>query len=87
MKTYKRYDVKIPEYALSYLINGDDSGLNTEDIQAIDSYMMTFENESESVNGSIVICSPEENQESYFIASPAFGLACTVQDIHILILI
>jgi hypothetical protein len=86
MKIKSLYEEKIPDYALSYLINGDNSGITSEDIKVIDDYMEEFYNEAESCNGNVVIELTEDQEESYFTWSPAFGLACNVYDCNIAIL-
>ena len=85
MKTYAEYDVRLPDYSLSYLVNADSSGMETEEIQEIDDYMSEFYEEAGKVNGSVVISVPED--ESYFTWNPAFGLACNVYDCKIIILV
>jgi hypothetical protein len=84
MKTIAEYTVKIPDYALPYLINGDKSGLAEQDIKSIDSYMdKEFYGVAREQNASVIISPSEE--ESYFTWRPAFGLACNVVDCTILL--
>jgi len=85
MKTHAEYNVKIPDYALSYLVNSDSSGLEEREIVLIDHYMRKYYTVAQAVNGSVII-DPSEN-ESYFTSNPAFGLACNVVDTIILILV
>lgn len=85
MKTYKNYEVKMPTYALSYLVYADDSGLEPQEKDAINRFMEQFYREAHSVSGSLVI-SPNMDEE-YFAYYPAFGLGCNVVDTNILILI
>jgi len=75
MKIYKQYNVKMPEKVMTYLINGDDSGLNDEDIKAIVSYMLEEERESESVIVCIVGSTPKMNQPCYLTQYSADVLA------------
>lgn len=87
MITYKEYNVKFPVYALSYVINGDSSGLESHEVEIIDRYMREFERETESVNGSMIVALDDNESEAYFTRSPAFGVACDVMDVTIAILI
>ena len=74
MKPYNEYEIDLPVYSASYLINGDASGLEDDDIKEIDSYMEGFYVEAKRVNGHVVIDIGEEEEE--FTHMPAFGLAC-----------
>lgn len=85
MKTQAIYQVKLPEYSLPYLINGDGSGLNDFDKKTIDNYMAEFYQLAESYNGDVVI-NVDTEESSYFTWKPAFGLACEVHDAEIAIL-
>jgi hypothetical protein len=69
MKEIKRYGVEMPDYSLSYLVNGDASGLEDEDVKNID--------------GQVIFDTIEE--EGHFTHSPEFGLACHCVDSVILI--
>ena len=71
---------KIPDWALCYIINGDASGLEDEDIEMVDKFCEQFPG---------AIYSPITNEdgdiEPYFTSYPAFGLACDVVDTEIVI--
>lgn len=86
MEKIVEYNVKIPDYALPYLINADSSGLNKEDIKNIDNYMQEFYNEADNYEGQVLIDLTNVDSEGYFTWNPAFGLACNVYDCTILIL-
>ena len=58
------YD-NIPEYALSYLVNDDPSGLEEEDIKNIDEFI-----EREELGACV-----DWGEEASFTSRPAFGLA------------
>jgi hypothetical protein len=74
MTTLEAYDeLRVPCYALPYLVNGDSSGLEPEDIAQGLNAQVIF-----SVGGL-------DSNESYFTNSPEFGLACDVEDCTILI--
>lgn len=64
---------KIPEYMMPYFINGDESGIEEEDIQNAKDWM------KESGVQEVTLPSDEDYQP-YFCSSPAFGLACDVVD-------
>ena len=70
----KTYTEEIPNYALSYLVNEDTSGLEDKDIENIDRYMEQFHNEAKALGGYVVI--DILNEDSGFTWDPAFGSAC-----------
>jgi len=74
---------QVPAYALSYLINGDDSGISSEDQATIDKWYNDYA--SRLLPGEQLVISPSEDGE-HFTWNPAFGLACDVVDCEILIL-
>ena len=87
-------ELKIPDYALSYLVNADSSGLETEDIESIDSFMEQFYTEAKENHGHVIFSIDEitdndgdilEYQEPYFCSCPRFGLPCDVVDCTVLI--
>lgn len=86
MKILLRSTEKIPEYALSYLVNGDDSGLEPEEKKIIDTWVEKFQSwaKDNQIVGYFEI-SPLDT-EPFFTHYPAFGLACTIQECDILIL-
>lgn len=66
---------KIPTWALCYIINGDASGLEDEDIEMVDDFCSQFP--------GAIYC--PKTEEGYFTTRPAFGLACDVVDTEIII--
>lgn len=55
METVKKYvGLKIPTWALSYLVNADDSGLSEKEKQMVDSYMKVYEDIADFENGSYI---------------------------------
>jgi hypothetical protein len=87
MKIKASYDVKLPDYSLSYLINADSSGIDESDIKIIDDYMQEYYDIADQCNGNVVIeIVDSEYAESYFSNSPEFGLPCNVMDCIIAIL-
>jgi len=85
MKIEYEFEEDIPEYALCYLVNGDDSGIEPEDKQNTDEFMEEFYTLAQEHNGNVVIDWLEE--ESHFTWNPAFGLACNVITCNIVILV
>lgn len=82
MKKLAEYEVKFPAWALSYVVNGDSSGISAEDKKQVDTYMRQYEG-----RGHVEVCTPaDDNWEPYFDWNPEFGLACDVVDCTILIL-
>lgn len=79
MKTVIERTEKIPSYALSYVVNGDASGLEEKDLETIDSFMDKF-----FMLGTVIV-SPQDSEE-YFTDNPAFGLPCMVVDTDIIVL-
>ena len=71
-------DVRIPAWALGYLVNSDDSGLDAEDRKTVDDWVERTRN-----GGRIDICCP--SGEPYFCSYPAFGLACDVEDCDVIV--
>ena len=74
------FRMRIPSWALCYLINGDDSGLEPEDVKTVDEWV-----ERTRRGGSIDVCCPDEGTEAYFTNSPAFGLPCDVEDCDVVV--
>lgn len=72
-------NVRIPTWALCYLVNSDDSGLDAEDRKTVDEWVERTRN-----GGSIDVCPPSDG-EPYFTSCPAFGTACDVEDCDVII--
>lgn len=71
--------VRIPTWALCYLVNSEDSGLDAEDRKIVDEWVEKTRN-----GGRIVVCPPfGENQ--YFTSCPAFGPPCDVEDCDVIV--
>lgn len=84
MKTLEKYDdLQVPGYALPYLVNGDDSGLEQEDKKIIDKWYAGFVKIAKSHNAEVIFSCNED--DGHFTWSPEFGLACDVYDCTILI--
>ncbi len=76
MKTVLEFDeLKVPDYAMSYLVNGDASGLPDEDKAAIDKWYAQFV-EAAQTAGGVALFVPGPGEAS-FTWSPAFGKACS----------
>ena len=70
--------VKLPEYAICYLVNGDSSGLEDADVTAIDEWYASFDTGHLSFHFL-----DDEGIDPYFCAFPEFGLACDVVDTEV----
>ena len=70
MKRKNDYEVfdNFPTYAIVYAMYGDASGLEEEDVQAVDKFML------DNGLGWMADCS----EDSHFSNFPAFGKACEV---------
>lgn len=86
MTTIAKYtELSVPGYALSYLVNGDDSGIEPEDKANIDEWYSQFEEEAQEVSGHVIFAITDNDSDSYFTWNPEFGLACNCYDCTILI--
>lgn len=65
---------KIPAWALCYLMNGDTTGLEDDEIKMVDKFMANYP-------GATYVLAEEGS--SYFTSCPAFGLACDVYDTNV----
>ena len=65
----------VPQWAVNYLVYGDDSGLAKDDIGMIDKWTAELLAEE----GLELLC-PIDGSENGFCSSPAFGLACGTVD-------
>jgi hypothetical protein len=89
MKIINRIKEHIPAYAMSYLINGDNSGLSEDEIKLIDHWydeiIKVMLPDGSNPTTSIIINPISE--ESFFSSRPCFGLPCDVieTDINIMI--
>lgn len=75
-----RERVKIPSWAMCYLINGEDSALDAEDKKLVDDWV-----EKMREGGRIDICYSKEGAEAYFCSHPAFGLPSDVEDCDVVV--
>lgn len=92
METVAEYNnLKIPDWALSYLVNADDSGITEEDKKLVDDFMQRYYDEAENFsqllgeNHYVIFSVDNYEDEPYFSQLPKFGLACNVQECTILI--
>jgi hypothetical protein len=77
MKIVNYISDKIPTYALSYLVNGDASGLEDADQSNIDQWFDTCRaNLAASHPGAQISFQYRDSEDGSFTHSPAFGLAC-----------
>lgn len=64
---------KVPTWAISYMVNGDPTGLEEDEIKEIDEWMRKYK---------VLVVDP--TGEPYFTHYPLFGKACEVYDCIIL---
>lgn len=65
----------IPQWAVCYIVNSDDSGLDPEGRKMVDDYVKRLL-EKEHLR---LVC-PIDGSENEFCSAPAFGLACGTMD-------
>ena len=70
--TKETYTIDCPTWALSYLINGDASGLTDEDIEQVDEWCEDMRDDTG--DGYIVYDASDEHPS--FNPYPCFGLPC-----------
>lgn len=82
MITVDTREVKMPTYALPLIFNGDNSGLNDEDMKNI----LRFSDDMQKIADRLgcIYDIAQVNNEEYFTWHPEFGLACTVTDCVVL---
>lgn len=78
--------INMPDYAMPYLINGDNSGLTEEDIQIIDRWFNRMQRIADNYESVVIIGMPEDGDEGSFCSDPEFGLACNCFEITITML-
>jgi hypothetical protein len=77
MKTVNHIAAAVPTYALSYIVNGDASGLGEGETETIDTWLAECrENLLASHPGATIDLVTRDGVEGSFTSSPAFGLAC-----------
>lgn len=64
----------VPQWAASYLVNGDASGLETYDKSLVDEWTGKLRAEG------LELLAPVDGSENEFCSAPAFGLACGTVD-------
>jgi hypothetical protein len=81
MKIIDYIEDSIPDYALSYLVNGDASGIEDEDKEACDDWLKSrMEKLNRDYPGLEVELVMRDDGEGGFSHSPAFGPACNCVD-------
>lgn len=66
---------RIPQWAVCYLVNSDDSGLSSDDKKQVDEYVKRLLKEEH-----LRLVCPIDGTENEFCTHPAFGLACGTVD-------
>lgn len=83
MVVCETFKVSFPEWALSYLVNNDPSGLNDDEIAMVDKFDKEYVEYARKINGHVVY---HDYSERYFDHHPEFGLACDCCDLEVSIL-
>ena len=91
MRKIKRYSQieSIPEYALNYLINDDQTGLNDDDLTNIKNYLTYWDIITADLpkRKTIIFSLFENDTESFFSNYPAFGLPCMCVKCNVTVLL
>lgn len=64
----------VPQWAVTYIVNGDGSGLNGEDLKMVDDWLDNLRK-----SGIVPLC-PIDGSENEFSPYPAFGLGSNTVD-------
>lgn len=67
----------IPQWAISYIVNLDDSGLDEADKKMVDDFVIAL------ANDGWILEYPINGTENTFCSFPAFGDACATIDFEI----
>jgi len=84
METVAEYSEDVPNWALSYIVNGDASGLESDETAMVDEWMAFFSEKAKELGGNVVYSTTDESDD--FCSTPAFGLACDTTKTDVLIL-
>lgn len=76
MKMIDYVQDNVPAYALSYLVNGDASGMEDEDQANADAWMEYCQNKMAKDYPGLACNLIVSDAEPSFVHHPAFGLAC-----------
>lgn len=68
---------KIPQWAVGYIVNSDDSGLEPIDKEMVDDYLERLMNKER-----LRLTCPIDGTDREFESRPAFGLACSTVDFY-----
>lgn len=75
--------LQVPDWALSYLVNGDCSGFSEEDVDAVDLWWADWVSEASERGGYAVFSVGESHNE--FCTRPEFGKPCACTDCKVII--
>lgn len=82
MKTIAKTNVRIPDYALPLIFNGDNSGLTDDDMKNILTFADGMQKIADRLGCFYDIV--QIGDEAYFTWHPEFGLGCNVVDCVVL---
>lgn len=82
MKLINYIEDKFPTYTLSYIINGDASGIDEDDVANCDEWYdrLTASLKESHPDAQIMFLYDEQEECGSFTPFPAFGLACNAVD-------
>jgi len=87
MEIAKKFEEKVPTWALCYLVNNDYSGITEEDKEMVDKFWDKYQRKADLFHCIITLNFPEDiDRDKYFSPFPAFGLACEVVDCEVVFL-
>jgi hypothetical protein len=90
MKTLAEYQDDVPTWALCSIYNGDDSGLEDEEIEQVNRWCKQWQDKAAELGGHVVYSTEKDDDGNditdEFNHNPAFGLACSTESTVILIL-
>lgn len=76
----EKVEERIPSWSLCYIAYGDKRGISDEDVKQVECFYDSYRKNGMEIQGIYPIHDDNENFESYFSSSPAFGLPCDVVD-------
>lgn len=82
MEVIAKTNVRMPTYALPLIVNGDNTGINDEDMANILTFLDGMQKIADRLNCFYDIF--EVDNTEYFSKYPEFGLACNVCDYVVL---
>jgi hypothetical protein len=85
MQTIAKTNVRMPTYALPLIVNGDNTGINDEDMKNILDFLDSMQKIADGLHCFYDIF--EVGDTEYFSNHPEFGLPCNVCDYVVVFMI